>query len=965
MRPLRLHIDGFTSFRNPQEIDFSELDLFVIIGPTGSGKSSILDAVTLALFGTVPRTNKHELKELISLGASQAKVQLDFEVDGSHYRVARRLPRNGAQSATIERIDGHDTIPEVDGSGVKEANARIEQIVGLDYEAFTRAVLLPQGAFAEFLKGDTSQRRAILVRLLDLDRFVRAGQLANQRAKELSAQVTATADLLEREYGEVDEDALRALVQQSGMAEERAAVADRARARGTEVWERRQEIVRRRQRAEAIAAKLSDQASELSDLEERSRLLSRRDAETREGLEVARAGRREAEEGEATARAAWTDCRAEVGDEGVLAGLAASAEALVESEARLERGTEQLEASRAEQEALAGRKAARAAEMEAAKAREAEVRATVADATHAVESARQARDRAKAGAKLVEELEGERTRRDVLEEKLEAAEKAEKSAVARLEETAAALRSLETEHRAAALRTHLHEGDDCPVCGATVAALPEPDPKVETKLVKARADAQTAAVDQRKAARIPPELRGSIEGVRRSVARLEGEIEAFGDLPSVPESESALATAEATANEARSHLDEAAEVHTAAAKLLAEVEQDIARVETRIEEEEKRLRETRMDAATERKRLVEVLGAHSAAEYRTMISERQERLQKAAEARDAATKMAETARKTFDAASVARAELDQEAKGLDGSIEHHRSRLGERQEQLHALMTDEVADGPEVDGEDRASRIEALQGLADRLMEVASRLREELTRGVREADELLEATLRETGLAAEASSAMDLLNAGAQAARLEAERAKDAIKSLRSRLERKREMAASINEKRARMLRFEKVGRDLRRDRFIDFLLEESFQDLALRASNELRLISDGRYSLASSGDSFAVVDHANADEQRSVVTLSGGETFLASLALALALSQGITDIAGHSAAARLESMFIDEGFGTLDPTALDLAVEALERLRAGERMVGVITHVPALAERIPNGIEVNREGGGSVVTLR
>ncbi|MEQ8329365.1 MAG: SbcC/MukB-like Walker B domain-containing protein [Longimicrobiales bacterium] len=105
--------------------------------------------------------------------------------------------------------------------------------------------------------------------------------------------------------------------------------------------------------------------------------------------------------------------------------------------------------------------------------------------------------------------------------------------------------------------------------------------------------------------------------------------------------------------------------------------------------------------------------------------------------------------------------------------------------------------------------------------------------------------------------------------------------------------------------------------------------------------------------------------ERRSVVTLSGGETFLASLSLALGLAQGITDIAGHSAGARLESMFIDEGFGTLDPTALDLAVEAMERLRKGERMVGVITHVPALAERIPTGITVEKHGGGSVVGLR
>ena len=167
------------------------------------------------------------------------------------------------------------------------------------------------------------------------------------------------------------------------------------------------------------------------------------------------------------------------------------------------------------------------------------------------------------------------------------------------------------------------------------------------------------------------------------------------------------------------------------------------------------------------------------------------------------------------------------------------------------------------------------------------------------------------------------------------------------------------------MRRYEKVANELKTDRFIGFLLDESIEDLALRASNELRKISAGQYSLASSRNNFSVVDHANADERRSVVTLSGGETFLASLALALALAHGIADIAGHSAGARLDAMFIDEGFGTLDPESLDQAVEALERLRDGERMVGIITHVPTLAERIPDGLSVERKVGGTVVGVR
>jgi DNA repair protein SbcC/Rad50 len=139
---------------------------------------------------------------------------------------------------------------------------------------------------------------------------------------------------------------------------------------------------------------------------------------------------------------------------------------------------------------------------------------------------------------------------------------------------------------------------------------------------------------------------------------------------------------------------------------------------------------------------------------------------------------------------------------------------------------------------------------------------------------------------------------------------------------------------------------------------------LAAQASDQLLRISDGRYSLIADEGSFEVVDHHNADERRSVATLSGGETFLASLSLALALSAGLRELAG-TAAGRLEAIFIDEGFGALDPETLDVVVDALERLREGDRMVGVITHVPTLAERIPSGLSVEKNGNSSHILVR
>ena len=144
--------------------------------------------------------------------------------------------------------------------------------------------------------------------------------------------------------------------------------------------------------------------------------------------------------------------------------------------------------------------------------------------------------------------------------------------------------------------------------------------------------------------------------------------------------------------------------------------------------------------------------------------------------------------------------------------------------------------------------------------------------------------------------------------------------------------------------------------------MQETLDALAVHASKELLRISDDRYSLVSEDGEFCVVDHINADEKRSVRTLSGGETFIASLSLALALSKHVSELAGEGLGARLEAVFIDEGFGSLDPETLEEVIDALERLREDDLLIGVISHVPALAERIGVGLQVRKDGNRSVL---
>ena len=119
--------------------------------------------------------------------------------------------------------------------------------------------------------------------------------------------------------------------------------------------------------------------------------------------------------------------------------------------------------------------------------------------------------------------------------------------------------------------------------------------------------------------------------------------------------------------------------------------------------------------------------------------------------------------------------------------------------------------------------------------------------------------------------------------------------------------------------------------------------------------LSSGQYSLTLDKQfNFAVVDHRNADATRSARTLSGGETFLASLSLALAMSDRIAQLSANTAV-RLESIFLDEGFGSLDAETLETVATAIEQLGRTSRVVGIVTHVRDLAERIPVRFEVRR----------
>ncbi len=194
-------------------------------------------------------------------------------------------------------------------------------------------------------------------------------------------------------------------------------------------------------------------------------------------------------------------------------------------------------------------------------------------------------------------------------------------------------------------------------------------------------------------------------------------------------------------------------------------------------------------------------------------------------------------------------------------------------------------------------------------------------------------------------------------------------------LERARAATTSIVQRRAAAERLqsmitadtqtEQVSRTLQQlmsaKRFPQWLADAALDTLVADASASLLQLSGGQFELTHDRGEFFVIDHADADSRRSVKTLSGGETFQASLALALALSDQLATLAAGGRTT-LDSIFLDEGFGTLDPDALEIVAGTLENLAQGNRMVGVVTHVAALADRVPVRFEVSRDSRTSTI---
>jgi exonuclease SbcC len=504
MRPLRLLLDGFGSYREPADIDFSDVEFFVLVGPTGSGKSTVIDGLCFALYGTVPRWGRENvIAQALAPAANACRVCLIFEAAGQRYTIVRALTRDKkglvhTKEARIERLD-----PQVDASapladlleaateplaeGPEQVKAQVQQILGLTYEHFTQSVLLPQGRFSEFLHSKPADRQGLLVELLAFGVYEMVGQQARRRADVAKERLRA-AETTRQGLADASEQA------ETAAAERVRSLAALARA-AEEKLSSIGELARLAEQAGEQAKKAAGEAATLAQVRapaDVAGLASRITAA--EELVADHAGRRDdAERAEAAAQQ----------DRDAL-GEALSAERLREAYASRRR----LEAS--------------------AELAERELAARQADA-----------------AKLAGESEA-----------------AERKLTAARESVAAAERT----HAAVALAQDLRLGADCPVCLRTVTELPHHEMPADLLEAASAAEWASQAAKQARAAsdqagqatavarRDLDEVTGQLAAVAAALKDAPGEDAVAATLRGIAVKDQELARARAAARSARQAL---------------------------------------------------------------------------------------------------------------------------------------------------------------------------------------------------------------------------------------------------------------------------------------------------------------------------------------------------------------------------------------------------------------------------
>ena len=918
MRPLNLTVAGFGPYAGVQTLNFKELGksgLYLITGDTGAGKTTIFDAITFALFGEASGANRQPgmLRSKYAKAEDPTYVELTFAYDGKQYHVKRNPEYERAKTrgsgTTKQSADAVLTLP--DGrviTKLKDVDKAIREIIGLTREQFSQVAMISQGDFRKLLQADTKDRQKIFRDIFGTGLFVTLQNQLKDKASQVRDQKDQASRSIQQYIGGMACDEASPLF----MDVQKAREGQLPIAEVMALFERLLLADR-----EAQAYQETQLAQTESELEKVSVQLTQAEAYAAAKLSLADHEKAEKEQTAAleAAQTALEDAQATVPEQETISKIITQIDLLMSSYDELRAKTDDLNAVRkkiaketADQQAAQRSKNALTEELAAWKAEQASLGDAAAERETLTASRRQLIDRKAKLQDLMDSLTDLVDQCRLLTQKQTDYMTADAVSTGLLQEYEAKNRAFLRE-QAGIIASTLTEGNPCPVCGATshpnLAALSE-DAPTEAEVKKAKKAYDTARKATEKASLAAGKQQAVVTTTETTLLKEIGML-----LPGT-----ALADAAAVA---------AAQATDLSARIKA-LDVQIAEAEAKV------IRKQSLDSLIPQKEIA--------------LSDTDAKLSSAKEQIAAFTASAEGLEKqiavlreklTFPDKTAAEAEKNSrkaKLQKLKTAMTAAETALGQSKEKLAATRATIRQLRKQLEG-----GVEADAGALEKYKE--------------------ELTAQKISVTAALKAVHTHITTN-KAARKNIAKKQSEMEQLESKYAWMKALSDTAN------------GNLSGKDKImLETYIQTTYFDRILeRANIRLRKMSGGQYDLkrrraagnkqSQSGLELDIVDHINSTE-RSVNTLSGGEAFLASLALAL----GLSDEVQMSTGIKLDTLFVDEGFGSLDSEALSKAYATLAGLTEGNRLVGIISHVAELKERIDKQILVTKlKSGGSAARI-
>ncbi|SIT80397.1 AAA family ATPase [Edaphobacillus lindanitolerans] len=1023
MKPLVLKMTAFGPYKHCETIDFRELDgrgLFAISGPTGSGKTTIFDAICFALYGKASGEERDDksLRSDFADDALHTEVELLFEAAGELYRIMRRMPhvKKGNKSPTGDRIelfrlrDGREE-PVTDRQMTTEVNAKAAELIGFTHDQFSQIVMLPQGEFRKLLTSDTDNKEKIFRKIFRTKRYKDMEAILKEKRdrlqeewKEAAGRIAWQAKHLRESLPGLSEELAAQLSAEhpnpsviiEGLLAEQERMDGVNRTLGAEVRQlddRLRKLGTRLSEAKAAASLFDERQAkkaELNGLEARVPKMEEIKTQVRKAGAAARIFpleeklheiRRELADSEEKYRAAGQEAEQSLRQEKQAAAVLEEVNAKNHESDIRKREADRLEEARP----LIGRKADSERSLsvirETLQRLESEIRSSKAVAEQLEAEGQSRREAIK---ELDDQLEGEaewhgrlgRLERDLellesfaeLNAKSEAAVSEDQRANRLAEAAEWQLERIRRERRdglAAELAGHLHDGMPCPVCGSAEHPAPAGGQGRNEDLPELE-DAENA---WRKARTQSAETAANVRWLTGQKETLAHSLKERGMEPG--EASMLIGQRRQDVVGCRERIEWARrqrELRTVLLEQLADNERKTEHVRQhlleKIEQEQKLL----LEKASTEAALEEITssipgGLPDLKSLDSRLSWLKNEIMEHDRRRAAAEKGAQDA-------SDRRKRAEQLLEFSAGQKEKHRKRTLDAQEAFEqAVGRSEFADEAEYRAallsHGRLEELEEEVRLFDRMIHSVRERIAELNQSLhgKERPDLEQLSLEESACRTEYESAREQLI-----------RSQALLETVSKGIAGMREAAGEAEETERRRGKVSAIydllrGQNTDKLSFERYLQIEYLERILVAANERLKELSNGQYELMrsdrqeargkQSGLGIDVYD-AYTGQARDVKTLSGGEKFNASLSLALGMADVIQGFGGN---VRVDTMFIDEGFGSLDPESLQKAVDALIGLQQTGRMVGVISHVGELKSAMPAVLEVSKSKAGHSAT--